>query len=65
LKPDAPDVNEDLTPEELENAELEAYAQECETQAALADFEDIPLDELFANDDISELGQHEMDIDMY
>ncbi|KAK7436052.1 hypothetical protein VKT23_019355 [Stygiomarasmius scandens] len=63
LKPDAPD-NSDLTPEEFENAELEAYAQECEIQAALADFEDIPLDQLFANDDVSELGQCEMDIDM-
>ncbi|KIK70050.1 hypothetical protein GYMLUDRAFT_67307 [Collybiopsis luxurians FD-317 M1] len=39
-----------LTPEELEQAELEAYAKECERQAALADFEDIPFEELFALD---------------
>lgn len=44
------DITE-ITPEELEHAELEAYAEECERQAALADFEDIPLDELFTLDD--------------
>lgn len=40
-----------MSPEELEQAELEAYAEECERQAALADFENIPFDELFALDD--------------
>ncbi|KAK0233867.1 hypothetical protein IW262DRAFT_1452422 [Armillaria fumosa] len=33
---------EELTPDEREIAELQAYADECERQAALADFEDIP-----------------------
>jgi len=55
----------EMTPEELEQAELEAYAEECERQAALADFENIPLDELFALDDaeLSELMSNG-DIDM-
>ncbi|EEB96460.1 hypothetical protein MPER_04403 [Moniliophthora perniciosa FA553] len=39
------------TPDDLENAELDAYAEECERQAALADFEDIPVDQLFEWDD--------------
>ncbi|KAL0570463.1 hypothetical protein V5O48_011490, partial [Marasmius crinis-equi] len=39
------------SPEELEDAELEAYAEEWERSTALADFEDIPLDELFGLDD--------------
>ena len=40
-----------LIPEELENAELEAYAEEWERQAALAEFENIPVDELFGLDE--------------
>ncbi|KAL0570942.1 hypothetical protein V5O48_011026 [Marasmius crinis-equi] len=43
---------EPLSPEELEAAELEAYAEEWERHAALAEFEDIPADRLFGlNDD--------------
>ncbi|GAW04027.1 hypothetical protein LENED_005790 [Lentinula edodes] len=45
----------EMTPEELEQAELEAYAEECERQAAFADFEDIPYEELFNDEDLLEL----------
>ncbi|KAJ3854176.1 hypothetical protein EV368DRAFT_80883 [Lentinula lateritia] len=45
----------EMTPEELEQAELEAYAEECERQAAFADFEDIPYEELFNDEDLQEL----------
>ncbi|KAK7054823.1 hypothetical protein VNI00_003286 [Paramarasmius palmivorus] len=37
--------------EDLEDAELEAYAEEYERQAALAEFEDIPIEELLGLDD--------------
>ncbi|KAK1225029.1 hypothetical protein PQX77_012028 [Marasmius sp. AFHP31] len=36
-----------LTPEDLEDAELEAYVDDWERQKALADFVDIPAEELF------------------
>jgi len=61
----------EMTPEELEQAELEAYAEECERQAAFADFEDIPVDELF--EDIKTLeeeirqsggGFHDIEMDI-
>ncbi|KAJ4468703.1 hypothetical protein J3R30DRAFT_3714131 [Lentinula aciculospora] len=45
----------ETSPEELEQAELEAYAEECERQATLADFEDIPFDELFNDEELKEL----------
>ncbi|PBK83132.1 hypothetical protein ARMGADRAFT_1170667 [Armillaria gallica] len=48
---------EELTPEECEIMELQAYADECERQAALADFEDIP--EAFWYD--SDLDEGEID----
>ncbi|KAG7453060.1 uncharacterized protein BT62DRAFT_925600 [Guyanagaster necrorhizus] len=48
---------EETTPEEREIAELQAYADECERQAALADFEDIP--EAFWDD--SDLDEAELD----
>ena len=52
---------EELTPEEREIAELQAYADECERQAALADFEDVP--EAFWDDlDLDEGGVDAMDI---
>ncbi|KAK0480342.1 hypothetical protein IW261DRAFT_1477445 [Armillaria novae-zelandiae] len=54
-------AREELTPEEREIAELQAYADECERQAALADFEDIP--ETFWDDsDIDEGEGDEMDV---
>lgn len=40
------------SPEEQEIAELEAYAQECERQASLSEFDDIDPEELFFLDDI-------------
>ncbi|KAK0500755.1 hypothetical protein EDD18DRAFT_1279956 [Armillaria luteobubalina] len=52
---------EELTPEEREIAELQAYADECERQAALANFEDIP--EAFWNDsDLDEGDADAMDL---
>ncbi len=51
-----------MTPEDLEIAELEAYAQECERQAASTDFDDVPEEELFFLDDLDE-GEPERDID--
>lgn len=46
----------ELTPADLEDEELEAYADECARQAVLADFEDIPEEELFgwSNSDLEE-----------
>jgi len=38
---------EDLTPADLDDEEIEAYAEECARRAALAEFEDIPQEELF------------------
>ncbi|KAF9047188.1 hypothetical protein BDZ89DRAFT_29606 [Hymenopellis radicata] len=52
-EPDSSSLN-DMTPEDLEIAELEAYAQECERQAALTDFDDVPEEELFFLDDLDE-----------
>jgi hypothetical protein len=48
LDPPVPDdALLDLTPVALADEELEAYAEECARRAALADFEDIPVEELF------------------
>jgi hypothetical protein len=46
--------------EDWEDAELEAYAEEYERQAALAEFEDIPIDELlgFDDEDLDDLHGH-------
>jgi len=38
---------EDLTPADLDDEEIEAYAEECAQRAALAEFEDIAEEELF------------------
>ncbi|KAJ3729543.1 hypothetical protein C8R42DRAFT_706524 [Lentinula raphanica] len=58
----------EMTPEELEQAELEAYAEECERQVALAEFEDIPLDELFDEEELKELmaddGEQSQNVDV-
>ncbi len=37
----------DFTPVDLDDEELEAYAEECARQAALRDFEDLPEEVLF------------------
>ncbi|KAK0441434.1 hypothetical protein EV421DRAFT_1736882 [Armillaria borealis] len=44
---------EELTPEEREIAELQAYADECEQQATMADFEDVP-EEFWDDSDLDE-----------
>lgn len=46
---------EELTPIDLDDEELGAYAEECARRAALADFEDIPQEELFSLSDVEEL----------
>jgi hypothetical protein len=45
---------EELTPVDLDDEELEAYAEECAQRAALADFDDIPEEELFSWSDFEE-----------
>ncbi|PBK83134.1 hypothetical protein ARMGADRAFT_1170669 [Armillaria gallica] len=52
---------EELTPEEREIAELQAYADECSRQAALADFEGIP-EEFWDDSDLDEGEVDAMDI---
>ena len=52
---------EELTPIDLDDEELAAYAEEC---AALADFDDIPEEELFSWSDFEEPDKHEYDMDV-
>lgn len=49
-----PGTEEELTPIDLDDEELAAYAEECAQRAALADFEDIPEEELFSWSDFEE-----------
>lgn len=49
----------ELTPVDLENEELEAYAEECAKRAALEDFQDIPEEELFSWSDLDEVEEVE------
>ena len=53
-----------ILPVDLDDAELEVYAEECAKRAAIADFEDIPLDELFSWSDTEELKDHDEDFQM-
>ncbi|KAG6856927.1 hypothetical protein H0H87_012178 [Tephrocybe sp. NHM501043] len=46
---------EDLMPIDLHDEELEAYAEECARRAVLADFEDIPYEDLFSLSDVEEV----------
>ncbi|KDR72740.1 hypothetical protein GALMADRAFT_252956 [Galerina marginata CBS 339.88] len=50
------DAEDILTPVDLDDEELEEYAEEYARRAALADFEDLPEDELFAWSDGEDLG---------
>jgi len=43
-----------MTPFDFDDEELEAYAKECARVTALADFEDLPEEELFSYSDIEE-----------
>ena len=52
---------EELTPIDLDDEELAAYAEEC---AAMADFDDIPEEELFSWSDLEEPDEHEYDMDI-
>ena len=55
---------EELTPIDLDDEELEAYAEECARGAALADFDDIPEEELFSWSDFEEPDEHGYDMDV-
>lgn len=52
---------EELTPIDLDDQELAAYAEKC---AALADFNDIPEEELFSWSDFEEPDEHGYDMDV-
>ena len=60
---------DDLSPVDLDDEELQAYAEECAKRAALADFEDVPVEDLFSWSD-SEVaegpysGYHADDVEM-
>ena len=56
-----PSQEEELTPVDLDDEELAAYAEEC---AALADFDDIPEEELFSWSDFDEPDQQGYDMDV-
>ena len=55
---------EELTPIDLDDEELAAYAEECARGAALADFDDIPEEELFSWSDFEEPDEHGYDMDI-
>lgn len=44
----ASDEHDEVTPFDLDDAELEAYAEEYARSVAFAEFEDLPAEELFA-----------------
>lgn len=50
------DSGEELTLVDLDDEELEAYAEECAQRAALAEFDDIP-EEVFTWSDFEELDE--------
>lgn len=49
---------------DLEDEELQAYAEECARRAALEDFADIPEEELFSWSDIEDIEAPTKDTDM-
>ena len=57
-------LKEELTPIDLDDEELAAYAEECAKEAALADFDDIPEEDLFSWSDFEELDEHGYDMDI-
>lgn len=56
-----PQEEEELTPIDLDDEELAAYAEEC---AALADFDDITEEELFSWSDFEEPDEDGYDMDV-
>ena len=56
-------VPQDMTPVDLDDEEIWFYAEECANRAVLADFEDIPEEELFSFSDVEEVGPDE-DVEM-
>jgi len=50
-----PERDQDLSPADLDDEELEAYAEECARQAAYDEFADIPEEELFHLSDIDDV----------
>ncbi|KNZ73256.1 hypothetical protein J132_08024 [Termitomyces sp. J132] len=62
----------EVVPHDLDDEEIEAYAEECAKRAALADFEDLSQEELFSLSDVEELihtsndhGALDGDVDMH
>ncbi|KAG5643036.1 hypothetical protein DXG03_001648 [Asterophora parasitica] len=53
----------ELTPVDLDDEELEAYAEECARRAAIADFEDLPQEELFGG--LSDFEDLKDDVEMH
>lgn len=59
---------EEPPPDDLNNEELEAYAEEYARSTALADFEDLSQEDLFSLSDVEELNAHgatNEDVDMH
>jgi hypothetical protein len=58
-----PETGEELSPVDLDDEELAAYAEECAQRAVMADFDDIPEEELFSWSDFEEPDEgSDMDI---
>lgn len=58
---------EGMTPFDLDDAELEEYAEEYARMAAMADFEDLTEEEIFSwsdMEDLAQLGNEENDMDV-
>ena len=56
-----PLTDKELTPVDLDDEEIEAYAEEYAQRAALADFDDIPEKELFSWSDFEETDEPTLD----
>jgi len=57
-------VTQDMSPVDLDDEEIWFYAEECAKRAVLADFEDIPEEELFSFSDVEEGGRSDEDVEM-
>jgi hypothetical protein len=59
----ASDEHAEVTPFDLDDAELEAYAEEYARSVAFAEFEDLPAEELFGWSDVEEVENSHDDAD--
>ena len=57
-------MTENITPVDLDDEEIWFYAEECAKRAVLADFEDIPAEELFSFSDVEEVEGPDEDVEM-